>query len=433
MVLQPASATSVLSTITSAASDRSVSSSASRAPARPRGPSGLWILIAALVAFVLKLIIACNTFGTNDVVTFYQFAKALHEHGLQWTYQHSISFNHPPLTASYLRAIYYLDHQSFFRDHGIAFPLLIRLPGIVADLVVVLALVWIARKNTRLRVPTWALLLFALSPVSLMISGFHGNTDPVMVMFLVLSAIAVLRNKPILAGLLLALSCQIKVIPLLFLPAFFFFWLARGKALSFSLPFTFVTLLLWSEPLTKFPILFLGNVLSYGSFWGIWGITYWLRLTGLSQFAVVSFHHLPLWENIVVTSLKLLVVVAIVTLAWHRRNKDAHAFIQSLSYSWIIFFIFAPGVCVQYMIWLAPFVLLLSPSIYCWFLAASSLFVFFFYNITAGGLPWYLAISTNQLNLIWTPWAIWPWMVLIGGALVLWHDARAGQARGEYG
>ena len=140
--------------------------------------------------------------------------------------------------------------------------------------------------------------LFALSPVSLMISGFHGNTDPVMVMFLVLSAIAVLRNKPILSGLLLALSCQIKVIPLLFLPAFFFFWFARGRVLSFLLPFTAITLLLWSEPLTKFPILFLGNVLSYGSFWGIWGITYWLRLTGLSQFAVVSFHHLPLWKNI---------------------------------------------------------------------------------------------------------------------------------------
>ena len=29
--------------------------------------------------------------------------------------------------------------------------------------------------------PWWTLILFAASPVSLMISGFHGNVDPVMV------------------------------------------------------------------------------------------------------------------------------------------------------------------------------------------------------------------------------------------------------------
>jgi len=422
----------VLSTPISAVSDSSVSSSNASDLVCARDRSSSWILFAALVAFALKLVIACNTFGTNDVVTFYQFAKTLHEHGLQWTYQHSIAFNHPPLTAWYLRAIYYLDHQAFFRDHGIAFPFLIRLPGILADLVVVLALLWVARNDTRVRIPTWALLLFALSPVSLMISGFHGNTDPVMVMFLVLAAIFVLRNKPILAGLFFALGCQIKIIPFLLFPAFFFFCYARRKTLSFLLPFIVVTLLLWLEPLTKFPALFLGNVLSYGSFWGIWGITYWLRLTGWPEFSVVSFHHLPPLENLVVTLLKVLIIAAILIIAWRRRKLDECAFLDSLSYSWIVFFIFSPGVCVQYMVWLAPFVLFLSPAFYCWFVAASSLFVFFFYNITAGGLPWYLAISTNQLNRLWTPWALWPWMVLMAGVLLLWRNVTGKQAKRPY-
>ena len=424
MVVQPASTTSVLLTRTSAVPDSPVVLTNTPILVRAQNRSSFWILVAALVAFALKLAIACNTFGTNDVVTFYQFAKSLHEHGLEWTYQHSISFNHPPLTAWYLRAIYYLDHQSFFRDHGIAFPFLIRLPGILADLVVVLALLWIARNDTRMRIPPWALLLFALSPVSLMITGFHGNTDPVMVMFLVLAAISVLRNKPILAGLFLAFSCQIKIIPFLFLPALFFFWCARRKTLSFVLPFTTVTALLWFEPLTKFPALFLQNVLSYGSFWGIWGITYWLRLTGLPQFSVVSFHNLPPLENLLVLLLKILIIVALLTIAWRRRNLDERAFFETLSYSWIIFFIFSPGVCVQYMVWLAPFILLLSPAFYCWLVAASSLFVFFFYNVTAGGLPWYMAISTNDLNLIWTPWAIWPWGTLLAGSIWLWRKTK---------
>ena len=331
-----------------------------------------WIITAALVAFVLKLVIASNTFGTNDVITFYEFARSLHQHGLQWTYQNDISFNHPPLTAYYLRAIYQLDHQPAFREFGLSFPLLVRLPGIFADLITCLALLWVTKKDPRLVIPPWALLLFALSPVSLMISGFHGNTDPVMVMFLVLAALSVLRGVPVLAGIMLAFSCQVKIIPLLFLPIFFFYFNRRGKTAAFVVPFALCSAALWMEPLIHFPMLFVKNVLSYGSFWGIWGISYWLRLTNLPQFGVVTFHHFPPWEAFVVTVLKILVVIAILGLAWRRRGLDERGFVHSLAYGWIVFFIFSPGVCVQYMIWLAPFVLLLSARFYAWLTATSS-------------------------------------------------------------
>ncbi|PYL06690.1 MAG: hypothetical protein DME33_12900 [Verrucomicrobia bacterium] len=63
------------------------------------------IVALALVALTLKLAIAYNTIGTNDAVFFYGFSKVLSEHGLEWTYQHSRYFNHPPLTAYYLRGI----------------------------------------------------------------------------------------------------------------------------------------------------------------------------------------------------------------------------------------------------------------------------------------------------------------------------------------
>jgi Glycosyltransferase family 87 len=385
----------------------------------------LWVLVAASAALALKLIIACNTFGTNDVITFYEFAKALHLHGLEWTYKNSISFNHPPVTAYYLRAVYHLDHLPFCRAYGLTFPLLIRLPGILADFIVVLALLWTVKNDTRVRIPPWALVLFALSPVSLMISGFHGNTDPVMVMFLVLAAISTLRNKPVLAGAFFALSCQIKVVPLLFFPLLFFFWSARRATLSFLVPFAVTSALFWIEPLTKFPGLFLHNVLSYGSFWGIWGITYWLRLTNLPQFSVVSFHDLPPWENMTAIVLKLLIIAAVLMIAWRRRKLDGRDVIDSFSHSWIIFFVFSPGICVQYMVWLMPFVLMSSPLVFGWLVATSSPFVFFFYNVTAGGLPWYMAISTNQLNRMWTPWTIWPWATLILALVFLWRNAIA--------
>src|SRR2546428_5532900 len=203
------------------------------------------IVALALVALTLKLAIAYNTIGTNDAVFFYGFAKVLSEHGLEWTYHHSRYFNHPPLTAYYLRGIYALTEQRWCQDVGVHFPFLLRLPGIVADFLVVLVL--LRMNKTNLRIPTWALALFAVSPVSLMVSGFHGNTDPVMVLFLVCAVWMCLRNQPVMSGLFLALSCQIKIVPLFLLPAFFFFWLSQSKSRNFLITGTLTTAVLWSE------------------------------------------------------------------------------------------------------------------------------------------------------------------------------------------
>lgn len=398
-----------------------------RAAIRP----AFWIITLAVVATLIKLAIALNTFGTNDVAAFYTFSRSLADHGLAWTYENGVVwfsgpvFNHPPLTAYYLRFIGYLAHQEMFRSYGLTFPFLLRLPGIIADFVVVLVLLRLSEKTARFRIPTWALALFAISPVSLMVSGFHGNTDPVVVMFLVLAAYMCLRERAILCGIFFALSCQIKVIPLLLLPIIFFFWLARGAGLRFAISFGLLCLAMWAEPLIKFPALFLKNVLSYGSFWGGWGISYWLRLTHWRQFNGTGFFMLPPAAAATAFLLKLGIVAAVLMIAWRRRYLQGRAVIDSIAYAWIIFFVFSPGISVQYMVWLAPFILILSPTLYGWLTVTSSVFLFVFYNTIAGGLPWYMVISRNQpdgLNL-WTPWSLWPWMTLIFGMILLWKKA----------
>ena len=181
--------------------------------------------------------------------------------------------------------------------------------------------------------------------------------------------------------------------------------------------------MLWSEPLLNFPALFIKNVLSYGSFWGIWGITYWLRLTGVPALSWVWFVNFSPAQTVIATFLKALIVASIFVIAWRRRALGGRALIESIAYGWVIFFVFSPGVCAQYMVWLAPFILILSPSFYAWLTGASSLFLFFFYNVIAHGLPWYFGISSNQLNTVWTPWTVWPWAALILGMVFLWRKA----------
>jgi Gpi18-like mannosyltransferase len=395
------------------------------AVATTREHKDLLIIGLALIALLLKLVIAFNTFGSSDAVVFYTFAKSLSRDGLEWTYRHSILFNHPPLTAHYLQLIFFLDQKSSFQASGLTFPVLLRLPGILADFVVVLVLLEVRKSCSKILLPNWVLALFALSPVSLMVSGFHGNTDPVMVMFLVLAAYAGLKNGAFLSGLFLALSCQIKIVPLLLLPIFMFFWWERNRGGAFLLSFLLILFLLWLEPLIEFPAVFAKNVLSYGGFWGLWGITYWLRLTGFSQFSVVNFFHLPIWETVVMTGLKLFIIACIFFLAWRRRRLGHEALFASLAYAWVVFFIFTPSASAQYLVWLAPFLLLLSPVFYSWLTFTSSVFAFFFYNVTAQSFPWYFSMSTDKLNTVWTPWGTWPWATLIIGIILIWRKALA--------
>ena len=400
-----------------------------------RDRSIVWIFGTALVALFIKLAIAYNTFGTNDVVAFYTFARSLNDHGLEWTYRNGVVwfsnfpvFNHPPLTAYFLQFIDSLSRQAFFRDCGLTFPFLLRLPGIIADFVVVLVLLRMSRTVTELRVPAWALVVFALSPVSLMVSGFHGNTDPVMVMFLVLAAYMCFCGRPLLCGILFAMSCQIKIIPLLLFPIVFFFWLGRQAALRFTIPFMLLSVAMWSQPLVGFPVLFVKNVLAYGSYWGSWGITYWLRSTRCPQFNVAGFLNLPPAAAVVASLLKAGIVSAVLVIGWRRRCLSAGAAISSVAYAWIVFFIFSPGVCPQYMIWLAPFILILSPAFYGWLTVTSSLFLFFFYNGLADGFPWFIGTSRfdnpDRFNLL-TPWSLWPWATLVCGMILFWKKAVA--------
>ena len=407
-----------------------------RFPARQQSQThdrfGLWLVLAASAGLVLKMLVAYNTFGTNDVFTFYAFARSLSDHGLEWTYRHgtiwlssSSIFNHPPLTAYFLRFAYHLAQAEFFQTRGLTFPFLLRLPAIIADFGVVLVVWQMIRKNKLLQGRRWAIILLALSPVSLMVSGYHGNTDPVMVLFLVLACYMCVQNRPWLCGLFFALSCQIKIIPLLFFPVFFFFWLHRRQIVSFVVLFAVTTGALLSEPLLHFPGLYIKNVVSYGSYWGIWGISYWLRLTGSPEFSRVWFEGFSTAQTTVSDILKALIVLSIATIAWRRRALDGAGLIRSIAFGWMIFFIFSPGVCARYLVWLAPFVLILSPTFYGWLTAASSLFLFFFYNTISHGMPWYRGISTNQLSTVWTPWTIWPWTALIVGLIVYWKKAAA--------
>ena len=93
--------------------------------------------------------------------------------------------------------------------------------------------------------------------------------------------------------------------------------------------------------------------------------------------------------------------------------------------AFIILFVFAPSISPQYMVWLAPFILLLSPKLYGWLTVGTTVALFFFYNELTGGLPWYIGVARNNSGAasLTAAWMVWPWAILIVGLVLFWRNA----------
>lgn len=381
------------------------------------------VISAAVIAASLKLYCASTTIGSCDVPIFSHFGQIIDSNGIDYLYRTERLFNFPPVTGEFVGLLYHF--ASYLSPANVdnvprSFPLLLRLPSIFADLLAVLILLRLREKTGK--PPLWSLVLFALSPVAFMVSGFHGNVDSVMVCLLLIAAYFCVEEQPLLSGAFLAFACSIKVTPLFLIPVFFFFWLHRGRktALHFTSAFLVSCLAGWSGALVESSGYFFRHVLGYNSFPGGWGVTYWcVRL-----FEALDLDLSPQSLNRlspVLTALKVIIIVSVIALGWLRRKESGTGFIATIALAWTCFVIFAPGFVPYYLIWMAPFVLVYSPVWYVVLTAATSVYLFAYYNMMSHGvIPW--NASDPSVPPTWNDWGTIPWFVAVAmgiGALVL--------------
>lgn len=362
------------------------------APPAPRPLSPRWLLaiaVAALVAFAVKVAIARTTYGTNDVSYWAWFLERLQEAGGVGLY-HSTDpangskfFNHPPFMIRALQVMGWLTATT-----GVPFPFWLRLPAIGADLGSLL-LVWriLAPRLGGARSPL-VLVLLALAPPSIMIAGFHGNTDPVMIAFVLLTVYLLDRHyPPWLAGIAFGMSLNIKIVPVIFVAAIVLHLPDLRRRLGFLVA-TGATFLVGSLPfLLQDPVFIVKQVFGYGSFSGYWGVSRLLT------------HYLPP-ESWAVTAYAsqgkyvALGAVGIASLWLHRRHRATPLF-QQCGLLVFLFLALSPGFGVQYLAWLVPWVVVLGVPATALFYATSGLFLFLVYTYWSQGFPWYLADSVS--------------------------------------
>lgn len=389
-------------------------------------------LVLALlgVATGVKTLWAVNSLGTCDVMLFIAFAKRMRSGTMAQLYEGTSIFNHTPFTGWMVKEIY-----EWTQGDSLHFAMSLRLLCIVADVALVLGLLHV-RKLTG-KPPWWALCLFAVSPVSIMVSGFHGNIDPIMVAFLFFAAVAVLTERPVLCGVMFALACNIKIVPVLVAPVFILYWMGRGRraAMGFMGSSGMLMLVGAGYGLINCPAAFVRNVFGYGGYWGQWGFTYWLRETGIGDFERMDFTGLSEAQNGVILGLKVITLAGVLALAWRRRKLGGLEFFTTLGAAFTWVFVFAPGAGAQYMVWFAPFVLLLSPRWWVALTAGSAIYMAWFYDSTSGYVfPWDFSFPKGPEIMYWGPWMNLAWGAFVallccrGGSWFLLEGGKAEEA-----
>jgi len=235
---------------------------------------GKRILLAGIgLATLLKLYLAATTSGTLDVAGYADQLDKIREFGGIGAYHvrgviNNNPFIHPPFIIHLLTVLGFLSDVT-----GISFRFWLRLLPSLADIGSIIVIWMMPATWASQRLGKGALLCLALCPTSIIISGYHGNTDPVFIFF-VLLAIYLLeaRQRTLLAGLAFGMALNIKVVPLMLLPAILFYlWPNVKKEFEF-LGAAAVVFLLDSMPyLLQDPAVILKVVFGYSSIYVQWG------------------------------------------------------------------------------------------------------------------------------------------------------------------
>jgi hypothetical protein len=181
------------------------------------------------------------------------------------------------------------------------------------------------------------LLIVALSPISVLISGFHGNTDSIMMFLLVAAVFFAERGEAGSSGIAFALACSVKLVPLIFAPALLLYlpglrprlhWLAATVAVwgILSMPY-----------LAQEPTLILRTMLGYSGATGLWG------------FSLISR---PVYDS--VAKWIALLAASCLPPLMKRRLFDQCGLIAFL------FLFLSPGFGLQYLAWTVPWTVLLE-------------------------------------------------------------------------
>ena len=232
--------------------------------------------------------------------------------------------------------------------------------------------------------------MLAVAPPLILVSGFHGNTDTIMVMFLVLTVYLMEKGRTGPAGTAFAMAMSFKVVPVLMIPVFLLNLGSHRRRLVFFAVAGAALLLLWSPYVFQDPFGVVKKTIGYRSLYGQWGLSY------LAEHYLSSQN----WINRIFRRLgAYLLVAAITSLAvWMNRIDPKPSLFSQIGLVFFFFMALSNGFGVQYLTWLVPWAVGLGAVPAALYYITSGAFLLLVYNYWSEGFPWYLADSNRVLG-----------------------------------
>ena len=332
----------------------------------------VWMIVFVITGaavFVLKSWMAFKTDGAPDITVWKDFLVHVKECGvcvyqtgglMQFPGGSRLNpFNHPPFIIHFLRIVDFVSMITSLR-----FETVFRLITSLVDAGSAVVLYKLLQRDQLLR--PGAFLLYLLAPATIIISGYHGNTDTVMLFFVLLTALLI--DRPRAAGVAFGMALSIKIVPIIFAPVLLLYitrnrrWFLAAAAATFliaSVPFVFES-----------PIVIAREVLGYRGFSGRWGWTLALfSFTGPGDVYRLITR---------IGAYVLLGVIAYFAVRMNRRAKPPLTF--QLGFTAFLFLAFTPAWGTNYMPWLDPFAVVLgfAPAL-LYYLVSGSLLGFLYF------------------------------------------------------
>src|SRR5437899_707159 len=164
---------------------------------------GIWFWIVIALGAALRFYLVVFTDGTQDVAIWERHARDVRDHGLIGYYHGDASANHPPFISEVESLLLRASDAT-----GIPFRIFLRAPFALLDAATAFLLF------SLLGACPWrfvAAALYWLSPLSIIFSAYHGNTDSAVAFFLLLCVWFLSKEKVPGAAVALGVSLWIKL------------------------------------------------------------------------------------------------------------------------------------------------------------------------------------------------------------------------------
>lgn len=322
--------------------------------------------VLTILVLVPRLVLAVNLFGTSDSLNAINMTNVFLQGKDAYT---TGNYTYPPLWLNILALLKFVS-----LDFNIPYYVLLRLPAIFSDLLITCLIYTVLNgQYHNYKASIIPALLYALNPVVILISGYHGQIDSIWILCSLMSWY-IFEFYPksykniIISSFLISIGIALKVFPILFVPLFLMKVKGKKNQLIFAalavLPFV-ITMI--GPFLTSFNYVFRGFV-NYGIEHNFWGI---------SAVAAFIYYHFPA-DKSVYYLYRILTTAQIERLPLYGFLAFLYVFLYVYRKQFTIIsgmflimtgvLIMTPFISVQWWIWPIPFAIMSgSTNKYFWY------------------------------------------------------------------